>query len=609
MSPKRTRSHVLEDISKGRFPQSLPEAWVVREIPRDYGIDLEVEVFSEEEATGITFRVQLKSTDSPSKGRPTRIVKLDHLAYWNSLGVPVMIALYVEPEDTFYWCWSSSHDPGPSTRNKKSTTIHFATTDVLAPTSGDRIVSEIRILRRLMAHDVTRPISVRVTSSAIGISSGQIMSEFRGWIGDQNLTNLVRAVSGETLWNFEIHLGDDAIRASAPLNTASITLHGSRLFERVSPECCALLSALLATGGFWRESAALFRASHDKSRIWHSPSLLLPIITMMTHGGEFELAVAAARSLWDAFGPTHSEQVAILLSGPALSSAELSDSLAQEVAELWIDLSTEALKANQLDRAGAALFNAAGALKKYHPVEAGNFLAWAEQLKPQYSSDARFFHLRAGCWFRAGAPALAAADYARAMAIDPNQRAELTPEYGDSLLFAGKYRECTDLLSGAKTSSHRLDRLAIVDLLTANALIEITGLEDQDRDLETQFQSDRDDPTWFLKTIDACNAAAWNRLLTTTTKPSLRLLVANARFQCTDVQAWVSAATAAYREDAPKVTRRAILQQGLIDGGPDFLARAQHASNEMPADANLLVDELESEAQLIEEYRPGPWSF
>lgn len=74
-TPKRTRAHRLEDASKTAFRALCDEAgWIVRDMPGDYGIDLEVEIFDNDSTTGMTFRVQLKGTDRlPGKSRKVSI--------------------------------------------------------------------------------------------------------------------------------------------------------------------------------------------------------------------------------------------------------------------------------------------------------------------------------------------------------------------------------------------------------------------------------------------------------------------------------------------------------------------------------------------------------
>lgn len=61
---KRPRQHVIESISENTFKSLLPEEWIVRKIPSDYGVDLEVEIVEKEIVTGKRCWIQLKGTES-----------------------------------------------------------------------------------------------------------------------------------------------------------------------------------------------------------------------------------------------------------------------------------------------------------------------------------------------------------------------------------------------------------------------------------------------------------------------------------------------------------------------------------------------------------------
>lgn len=61
---KRPKAHVIEDISKNIFKSLLPQEWIIREIPSDYGVDIEVEIVEDESVTGKRFWVQIKGTES-----------------------------------------------------------------------------------------------------------------------------------------------------------------------------------------------------------------------------------------------------------------------------------------------------------------------------------------------------------------------------------------------------------------------------------------------------------------------------------------------------------------------------------------------------------------
>ena len=126
---------MLEDQSRIKFAAALPEEWVVRDIPKDFGVDSEVEIFEDEAATGLLFKVQLKATETLAGKNAAVSVKLDHVRYWNSLDNLILGCLYVADEDKLYGKWCLSHDPGKNVATKKWTSITFEDADLL----GERI--------------------------------------------------------------------------------------------------------------------------------------------------------------------------------------------------------------------------------------------------------------------------------------------------------------------------------------------------------------------------------------------------------------------------------------------------------------------------------------
>jgi len=103
--PTRSRSHQLEDLSIREFERLLPDAWVLRRKGKDYGVDLEIEVFDDDgKSTGLMFFVQLKATDDIAKAQSVPM-KVDRLEYLASFDAPSMVVRYCEPSKTFYWLW------------------------------------------------------------------------------------------------------------------------------------------------------------------------------------------------------------------------------------------------------------------------------------------------------------------------------------------------------------------------------------------------------------------------------------------------------------------------------------------------------------------------
>ena len=96
---KRPRQHEIDAAARRQFEQSLPEAWVVRPQPDDYGVDYEVEIFDQHESTGVIFKVQLKGTTAPPLSVDGRVVRIrlsvanvEYLYRQISLPVVVVVA-------------------------------------------------------------------------------------------------------------------------------------------------------------------------------------------------------------------------------------------------------------------------------------------------------------------------------------------------------------------------------------------------------------------------------------------------------------------------------------------------------------------------------------
>lgn len=60
--PRRPHEHQIEELSRRKFREKCPAAWVVRDLNPDYGLDMLVDIFEDDEATGRSFYVQMKST-------------------------------------------------------------------------------------------------------------------------------------------------------------------------------------------------------------------------------------------------------------------------------------------------------------------------------------------------------------------------------------------------------------------------------------------------------------------------------------------------------------------------------------------------------------------
>lgn len=106
----RIRNHVLEERSLAFLREAFPDSWVIHHFPRDYGIDIQVEVFSENgNRTGIRFYGQVKATD---RVEDDDLLRLDrsHFEYWAAHTDPVALLRYFDVSKQLHWCWMHDVD-------------------------------------------------------------------------------------------------------------------------------------------------------------------------------------------------------------------------------------------------------------------------------------------------------------------------------------------------------------------------------------------------------------------------------------------------------------------------------------------------------------------
>lgn len=102
---KRHRNHVLEDMSVTSLKTALPAMWVTHVFRRDYGIDVQIEIFDPDgNSTGLRVYGQLKATD---KHESNDVLSLDrdHFEYWAAHSDPVLLLRFFAETGTFKWAW------------------------------------------------------------------------------------------------------------------------------------------------------------------------------------------------------------------------------------------------------------------------------------------------------------------------------------------------------------------------------------------------------------------------------------------------------------------------------------------------------------------------
>jgi hypothetical protein len=106
---RRPRSHVLGDLAVASLTNLFTAiGWTCERIQQDYGEDLIVRVFDDGKATPKYFFVQSKATANIERyrrkdGHIRYRFKPDHITSWLSHRQPVIVTLYDQLTEEFYW--------------------------------------------------------------------------------------------------------------------------------------------------------------------------------------------------------------------------------------------------------------------------------------------------------------------------------------------------------------------------------------------------------------------------------------------------------------------------------------------------------------------------
>lgn len=141
--PQRVDNHQLEELSERCFRNLLPRNWACEKPAQDYGVDLRVDLYDGQSATGLELLVQLKAS-AESSNEATEAMRLRTATYnhlWDKLQV-VMLVKYIEAEDKAYWLLLSKV-PEPN-QEQATFTVHIPKTNVLSEINWDLIHEYIR---------------------------------------------------------------------------------------------------------------------------------------------------------------------------------------------------------------------------------------------------------------------------------------------------------------------------------------------------------------------------------------------------------------------------------------------------------------------------------
>lgn len=531
----------------------------------DYGIDREVEIFEGDQATGLTFKVQLKAAERRPAAGPSCRIDTDRLDYWNTLDVPVMLVYFIAETGELFGRWT--HALGrerPSKAPGRTMTVHFRATDALKDRS-DRVLSDVFITRELRAGRIPRPLPVHVyVDGSFSVATpAETVVRLGSWIESTKYADVLQILrSSDAGPAVDISLaevgGHTVVEAVLPVEVSSLrlVLPGSRYgrnggLDLLGNDLLVAVAFLLARVGATAVAAELLRGTARRSLLAHLPDLSEFLADVMEEHNLVEEATALVLQLLDEQDAAHRDggdsYYGVVLRNVGKLSKQGQDELLDHMrrrAEL--ELSCEEPK-----RGGRAYYNLGQTLNALGRTnEAIAQFELAKIHDPGYEDRDYFFRERGGFLWSLGMYEQAADDYVRSLELGGDPR-ELLPLLADALLYAGQYGKARLTLEQWSPSGHELDRLAALDLLALDEIDRVTGLTQQSRQPASSSELTRagyvePELVALLRTSDALDPRLWSRLLAD--EASLRRSVLIALVMLNSGVAWAIATAAALDE-------------------------------------------------------------
>jgi hypothetical protein len=164
--PIRPEGHKLEAISRVHVEEIFSRAgWICQRPQDDYGIDLECEVVTGEEVSGLKFSIQLKATKGlkTSGGEVVHRCQVSTAQYFLQRLEPVMYVVYDGRGEVAYWVWVQPYLEGldetrPGWREQQTVQIRIPLGNRLGADSIPLIEEHVRAWREGRAVEVGREV-------------------------------------------------------------------------------------------------------------------------------------------------------------------------------------------------------------------------------------------------------------------------------------------------------------------------------------------------------------------------------------------------------------------------------------------------------------------
>ncbi|MHA6667484.1 DUF4365 domain-containing protein [Homoserinimonas sp. A447] len=465
--PERPEVHSRSTWSTRAFASVMPREWLIHSLEEDYGIDRRVEVFENGRTTGITFNVQLKSTEQGNGRRPATPIKRKTLNYWAQMSDPTLVVIGHDPTETLWYRWSHllPYDADPSTETRQ---VHCE--KILDGDSAGALVEEARAWR--LARELPRhvPVSVFLTGTRL---YGESASPLKTAIAQKlsMLPSFFRVVhSAPSLPYLQVSIEDTKVMVGVRGDASrQITwgLPDPRDYSALAADVVAALALSCAAVGAEDLCVRLLELAAPETHTLMEANGFGYAMHLLTRYGANSTVLTLIRRT-AAVEDHPARDIALAAVSSANPTPELQKATAyavRDAARAWA-------------HPAEGLYNAGRALREADSEESLRLYEEAAEADPRYRTRGYWWREKGSTHWSRGEEAEAEDCYRRAVELsDPAAQAYLA----DVLMRTGRYREAKDTLTDAPILESPEDAQWRLTLNALNLIVDGLGIERQER--------------------------------------------------------------------------------------------------------------------------------
>lgn len=600
--------HHLEDLSRHKYGILLPKEWVSRDKDKDYGVDVEVEVFDVDGSpSGLVYWVQLKATSSTKAYTIKNFnLKIETLEYYRRLDIPVLIVRYSSVQDKFYYKWAHEIDLYGAKEGAKTVLIKFVDSDCWEKEKTPRLIQEqLKKIKMIRNGAINFPVKCNLVvngSHVCGVESGLLLAKLRKEMRQEYSKHVrVLLAKEDAIVNIQISPEELSIDLGGVYhcvfhNVAS--MEQDSLAAELAKDIMLGLAAIIAQMGNNDFSAKVAFADGVGAKLVNKPDLLVHIFPQLLNSNEFEKAIEIAKLAIEKGVSEHIEGAVLIA---ILHSLDRTDDKKAAAIEAYLLHCVERNEKIHDEMYGHSLYNLGNFYRSISKNrKAIQCYLRARKHQPAYYQQAYFFSELGGLLFDIGKYNHAAAYYKKSLDIE--EREGILPLYADSLMLAGNYQLSCKIFSKFLDESHDEHAEWRLKFFCLSMLLEKFDLKLQARERkaaikmadisECKTQEDAEARINESLRLDLLCPLAWYNLGIKFHKEGMNADAAYAFIVCSlvnrnDLEAWVNATSCCFDAEVPLWVLVFTVKVAYFYGKDDYVDLAysmceQHGKNVAP---------------------------